>query len=73
MWMNWTRPGATKKLAKVTYNLDILFSTLALFSKIFFTSLKIFTPKLRHQGTIYRLRKELFWPYGLTHIFSRVF
>ena len=24
--------------------------------------IKIFTPKLRHQGAIYWLRKELFWP-----------
>ena len=28
-------------------------------------SIKIFAPKLRHQGTICWLRKELLWPYGL--------
>ena len=26
-------------------------------------------PKLRHQGAICWSRKELFWPYGLDHIF----
>ena len=30
---------------------------------------KIFTLKLPHQGTICWLRKELFWPYGLGHLY----
>ena len=50
--MNWTHPEATKKLAKVNYIYIKHISTLALFSKIIFIPLKIFTPKLRHQGAI---------------------
>ena len=32
---------------------------------------KIFTPKVCHQGAICWSKKELFWPYGLDHIFFR--
>ena len=35
-------------------------------------SSKIFTLKLRHQGAICWSRKELFWPYGLHHIFLEI-
>ena len=61
MWLNWTRPVATRKLAKVNYILNILFSTLAFFSKIIFIPFR--------NCAICWLRKELFWPYGLADIF----
>ena len=64
LWMNWTCPEATKKLAKVNYILNILahwhFSA-KLFSFHLKSSLQNCVIKAPSVGW--------FWPYGLAHTF----